>query len=88
VDATKATNRLGRWANHQRDGNCKTELFKIGNDIRVILRATKVIKKESQIFYDYQEDRPEIIQKNPFLGKTTGGLAKKGFASCVDEFVL
>lgn len=70
IDATKPSSRLGRLINHSRSRpNCALKIFLYDGKPRVILVATKSIKPDSEILFDYGERDRSIIESNPWLAQ-------------------
>ncbi|XP_040899142.1 lysine methyltransferase 5Ab [Toxotes jaculatrix] len=67
VDATKETNRLGRLINHSKTGNCQTRLHAIDGTPHLILVASKDIKAEEELLYDYGDRSKASILAHPWL---------------------
>ncbi|MCI4392530.1 hypothetical protein PGIGA_G00146920 [Pangasianodon gigas] len=67
VDATKETNRLGRLINHSKNGNCQTRLHNINGVPHLILVASRDIKAEEELLYDYGDRSKEAIAAHPWL---------------------
>ncbi|XP_008288055.1 lysine methyltransferase 5Ab [Stegastes partitus] len=69
VDATKETSRLGRLINHSKIGNCQTRLHPIDGTPHLILVASKDIKAEEELLYDYGDRSKTSILAHPWLKK-------------------
>lgn len=67
VDATKETARLGRLINHSKNGNCQTRLHDINSVPHLILVASRDIKAEEELLYDYGDRSKEAIAAHPWL---------------------
>ncbi|XP_041643876.1 lysine methyltransferase 5Ab [Cheilinus undulatus] len=67
VDATKETDRLGRLINHSKNGNCQTKLHPIDGTPHLILVASKDIKAEEELLYDYGDRSKSSILAHPWL---------------------
>uniref|UniRef100_A0A3B1J6G0 [histone H4]-lysine(20) N-methyltransferase n=1 Tax=Astyanax mexicanus TaxID=7994 RepID=A0A3B1J6G0_ASTMX len=67
VDATKETCRLGRLINHSKNGNCQTRLHDINGVPHLILVASRHIKAEEELLYDYGDRTKESIAAHPWL---------------------
>ncbi|CAJ1068199.1 lysine methyltransferase 5Ab [Xyrichtys novacula] len=67
VDATKETSRLGRLINHSKNGNCQTKLHPIDGIPHLILVASRDIKAEEELLYDYGDRSKDAISAHPWL---------------------
>lgn len=67
VDATKETRRHGRLLNHSKTGNCQTKLHAIDNNPHLILVASRDIKAEEELLYDYGDRSKDSILAHPWL---------------------
>ncbi|XP_062874048.1 lysine methyltransferase 5Ab [Trichomycterus rosablanca] len=67
IDATKETDRLGRLINHSKNGNCQTRLHNIKGVPHLILVASRDIKAEEELLYDYGDRSKEAIAAHPWL---------------------
>jgi len=67
VDATKETSRNGRLINHSKTGNCQTRLHAIDGTPHLILVASKDIKAEEELLYDYGDRSKASISAHPWL---------------------
>ncbi|XP_072520668.1 lysine methyltransferase 5Ab [Salminus brasiliensis] len=67
VDATKETGRLGRLINHSKNGNCQTRLHDLNGVPHLILVASRDIKAEEELLYDYGDRSKEAIAAHPWL---------------------
>ncbi|KAK2902077.1 lysine methyltransferase 5Ab [Channa argus] len=67
VDATKETSRLGRLVNHSKTGNCQTKLHAIDGTPHLILVASRDIKPEEELLYDYGDRSKASILAHPWL---------------------
>ncbi|XP_040011803.1 lysine methyltransferase 5Ab [Xiphias gladius] len=67
VDATKETSRLGRLINHSKTGNCQTKLHAIDGTPHLILVASRDIKAEEELLYDYGDRSKASILAHPWL---------------------
>nr|XP_020506370.1 N-lysine methyltransferase KMT5A-like [Labrus bergylta] len=67
VDATKETSRLGRLINHSKAGNCQTKLHPIDDTPHLILVASRDIKAEEELLYDYGDRSKSSIIAHPWL---------------------
>ncbi|XP_071339109.1 lysine methyltransferase 5Ab isoform X2 [Trachinotus anak] len=67
VDATKETSRLGRLINHSKTGNCQTKLHVIDGTPHLILVASRDIKAEEELLYDYGDRSKASILAHPWL---------------------
>ncbi|XP_068616903.1 N-lysine methyltransferase KMT5A-A-like [Brachionichthys hirsutus] len=67
VDATKETNRLGRLINHSKAGNCHTRLHPIDGTPRLILVASRDIKRGEELSYDYGDRSKASVMAHPWL---------------------
>lgn len=67
VDATKETTRLGRLINHSKAGNCQTRLHPIDGTPHLILVASRDIKADEELLYDYGDRSKESISAHPWL---------------------
>lgn len=67
VDATKETSRLGRLINHSKIGNCQTRLHAIDGAPHLILVASRDIKAEEELLYDYGDRSKSSILAHPWL---------------------
>ncbi|XP_013872822.1 lysine methyltransferase 5Ab isoform X2 [Austrofundulus limnaeus] len=67
IDATKETGRLGRLLNHSKSGNCHTRLHGIDGTPHLILVASKDIKADEELLYDYGDRSKDSISAHPWL---------------------
>uniref|UniRef100_A0A3B4XVQ3 [histone H4]-lysine(20) N-methyltransferase n=1 Tax=Seriola lalandi dorsalis TaxID=1841481 RepID=A0A3B4XVQ3_SERLL len=67
VDATKETSRLGRLINHSKTGNCQTKLHAIDGAPHLILVASREIKAEEELLYDYGDRSKDSVLAHPWL---------------------
>nr|XP_020458190.1 N-lysine methyltransferase KMT5A isoform X2 [Monopterus albus] len=67
VDATKETSRHGRLINHSKTGNCQTKLHVIDGTPHLILVASRDIKAEEELLYDYGDRSKASILAHPWL---------------------
>lgn len=67
VDATKETERLGRLINHSKNGNCQTRVHNINDVPHLILVASRDIKAEEELLYDYGDRSKEAVAAHPWL---------------------
>ncbi|XP_037536010.1 lysine methyltransferase 5Ab [Nematolebias whitei] len=67
VDATKETGRLGRLLNHSKGGNCQTRLHAIDGTPHLILVASRDIKADEELLYDYGDRSKDSISAHPWL---------------------
>uniref|UniRef100_UPI0037E72ECE lysine methyltransferase 5Ab n=1 Tax=Semicossyphus pulcher TaxID=241346 RepID=UPI0037E72ECE len=67
VDATKETSRLGRLINHSKTGNCQTKLHPIDGTPHLILVASRDIRAEEELLYDYGDRSKASISAHPWL---------------------
>ncbi|XP_017571802.1 lysine methyltransferase 5Ab isoform X2 [Pygocentrus nattereri] len=67
VDATKETDRLGRLINHSKNGNCQTKLHNLNGVPHLIFVASRDIKAEEELLYDYGDRSKEAIAAHPWL---------------------
>ncbi|XP_035513515.1 lysine methyltransferase 5Ab isoform X2 [Morone saxatilis] len=67
VDATKETSRLGRLINHSKTGNCQTRLHPIDGTPHLILVASRDIKAEEELLYDYGDRSKASVLAHPWL---------------------
>ncbi|XP_035382453.1 lysine methyltransferase 5Ab isoform X2 [Electrophorus electricus] len=67
VDATTETGRLGRLINHRKNGNCQTKVHDINGIPHLILVASRDIKVEEELLYDYGDRSKEAIAAHPWL---------------------
>ncbi|KAL1274274.1 hypothetical protein QQF64_027088 [Cirrhinus molitorella] len=67
VDATKETNRLGRLINHSKNGNLRTKLHEINGTPHLIFLASRDIKVDEELLYDYGDRSKEAIAAHPWL---------------------
>ncbi|KAM9393068.1 lysine methyltransferase 5Ab isoform 2-T2 [Pholidichthys leucotaenia] len=67
VDATKETSRLGRLINHSKTGNCQTRLHPISGTPHLILVASRDIKVDEELLYDYGDRSKASILAHPWL---------------------
>ena len=69
IDATQETERLGRLLNHSKlEGNCQTKLFEINGLPHLILVASRDIKCDEELCFDYGERKKTALEHNPWLG--------------------
>ena len=68
VDATAETGRIGRLVNHSRKSpNARPEVFFLDDQPRLILVASRLIKPNDEITYDYGDSSFESHQAYPWL---------------------
>uniref|UniRef100_A0A3B5KTJ4 [histone H4]-lysine(20) N-methyltransferase n=1 Tax=Xiphophorus couchianus TaxID=32473 RepID=A0A3B5KTJ4_9TELE len=67
IDATQETDRLGRLLNHSKSGNCQTRLHPIDGTPHLIFVASRDIKAEEELLYDYGDRSKESISAHPWL---------------------
>ncbi|KAI2664106.1 N-lysine methyltransferase KMT5A-A [Labeo rohita] len=67
VDATKETNRLGRLINHSKNGNLRTKLHEINGKPHLIFLASRDLKVDEELLYDYGDRSKEAIAAHPWL---------------------
>ncbi|XP_076843280.1 lysine methyltransferase 5Ab [Brachyhypopomus gauderio] len=67
VDATKESDRLGRLINHSKNGNCQTKVHNIKDVPHLILVASRDIKVEEELLYDYGDRSKEALAAHPWL---------------------
>lgn len=67
VDATKESERLGRLINHSKNGNCQTRLHPIDGTPHLILVASRDIKVDEELLYDYGDRSKASISAHPWL---------------------
>lgn len=67
VDATKETHRFGRLINHSKMGNCQTKLHPIDGTPHLILVASRDIKAEEELLYDYGDRSKASVLAHPWL---------------------
>ncbi|KAI3372074.1 hypothetical protein L3Q82_006927 [Scortum barcoo] len=67
VDATAETTRLGRLINHSKTGNCQTKLHAIDGTPHLILVASRDIKPEEELLYDYGDRSKASVLAHPWL---------------------
>ncbi|XP_061880501.1 lysine methyltransferase 5Ab isoform X3 [Entelurus aequoreus] len=67
VDATIETSRLGRLINHSKAGNCHTKLHAIDGVPHLILVASKDIRANEELLYDYGDRSKASILAHPWL---------------------
>ncbi|KAF3850786.1 hypothetical protein F7725_012558 [Dissostichus mawsoni] len=67
VDATEETGRLGRLINHSKNGNCQTRLHAIDGSPHLILVASREIKEEEELLYDYGDRSKASVLAHPWL---------------------
>ncbi|KAK1893379.1 N-lysine methyltransferase KMT5A-A [Dissostichus eleginoides] len=67
VDATEETGRLGRLINHSKNGNCQTRLHAIDGSPHLILVASREIKAEEELLYDYGDRSKASVLAHPWL---------------------
>ncbi|KAA8592211.1 hypothetical protein FQN60_017666 [Etheostoma spectabile] len=67
VDATEETSRLGRLINHSKTGNCQTRLHPINGTPHLILVASRDIKAEEELLYDYGDRSKSSVLAHPWL---------------------
>ncbi len=67
VDATAETTRLGRLINHSKTGNCQTKLHAIDGTPHLILVASRDIKAEEELLYDYGDRSKASVLAHPWL---------------------
>ncbi|KTG43886.1 hypothetical protein cypCar_00012187 [Cyprinus carpio] len=67
VDATKETDRLGRLINHSKNGNLRTKLHEINGTPHLIFLASRDIKVDEELLYDYGDRSKEAIAAHPWL---------------------
>ncbi|XP_073716735.1 lysine methyltransferase 5Ab [Misgurnus anguillicaudatus] len=67
VDATKETSRLGRLINHSKNGNLQPKLHEINGVPHLILLASRDIKVDEELLYDYGDRSKEATAAHPWL---------------------
>lgn len=67
VDATKETERLGRLINHSKNGNLQTKLHEIDGMPHLIFLASRDIRANEELLYDYGDRSKEAIAAHPWL---------------------
>lgn len=68
LDATVDDGSKGRMANHSRTApNLVPKMFEVDGVPRLVLLAASDIKPSTELKYDYEERRPEIMQRFPWL---------------------
>uniref|UniRef100_H3DEH2 [histone H4]-lysine(20) N-methyltransferase n=1 Tax=Tetraodon nigroviridis TaxID=99883 RepID=H3DEH2_TETNG len=67
VDATKETTRLGRLVNHSKSGNCQTKLHPINGSPHLILVASRDIRADEELLYDYGDRSKASVSAHPWL---------------------
>ncbi|XP_068422957.1 lysine methyltransferase 5Ab isoform X2 [Clinocottus analis] len=67
VDATEETGRLGRLINHSKTGNCQTRLHAIDGTPHLIFVASRDIKAEEELLYDYGDRSKASVLAHPWL---------------------
>jgi len=68
VDATQESGRLGRLLNHSKtNANVHTRLFPIKNRPYLILVASRDIKIDEELLYDYGDRSKTAIESHPWL---------------------
>lgn len=67
VDATEETGRLGRLINHSKNGNCQTRLHAIDGSPHLILVASREIRAEEELLYDYGDRSKASVLAHPWL---------------------
>ncbi|TRY56284.1 hypothetical protein DNTS_002301 [Danionella cerebrum] len=67
VDATMETNRLGRLINHSKNGNLQTKLHEMDGRPHLIFLASRNIREEEELLYDYGDRSKEAIAAHPWL---------------------
>ncbi len=74
VDATSESGRLARLVSHASPGtkacNCRPQVVVFKGKPRLILRATRDIKKGEEIAYDYGDRRPSALKAFLWLAKS------------------
>ncbi|XP_059147511.1 N-lysine methyltransferase KMT5A-like isoform X2 [Physella acuta] len=67
IDATDESGLFGRLVNHSREGNCCTRAVVVDQKPHLILVASRDIKPDEELCYDYGDRRKEVIQEHPWL---------------------
>ncbi|XP_043096826.1 lysine methyltransferase 5Ab isoform X2 [Puntigrus tetrazona] len=67
VDATKETGRLGRLINHSKNGNLRTKLHEIHGTPHLIFLASRDLRVDEELLYDYGDRSKEAIAAHPWL---------------------
>ncbi|XP_052447450.1 N-lysine methyltransferase KMT5A-A [Carassius gibelio] len=67
VDATKESERLGRLINHSKTGNLRTKLHEMNGTPRLIFLASRDIRVDEELLYDYGDRSKEAIAAHPWL---------------------
>uniref|UniRef100_A0A8C2PUL9 [histone H4]-lysine(20) N-methyltransferase n=1 Tax=Cyprinus carpio TaxID=7962 RepID=A0A8C2PUL9_CYPCA len=67
VDATKESDRLGRLINHSKNGNLRTKLHEIGGTPHLIFLASRDIRADEELLYDYGDRSKEAVAAHPWL---------------------
>ncbi|XP_034236288.1 mucin-17-like [Thrips palmi] len=71
IDSSAETIYLGRLINHQTPGNFYTKRHVVNGTPRLWFHARRTIEPGEQLFYDYKEDRVEVLKKLPWLAPTS-----------------
>jgi len=68
VDATKESGRLGRLLNHSKiNANVNTRLFPIKDRPYLILVASRDVREDEELLYDYGDRSKTAIESHPWL---------------------
>ncbi|KTF86119.1 hypothetical protein cypCar_00012343 [Cyprinus carpio] len=67
VDATKESDRLGRLINHSKNGNLRTKLHEIGGTPHLIFLASRDVRADEELLYDYGDRSKEAVAAHPWL---------------------
>ncbi|XP_033227744.1 histone-lysine N-methyltransferase PR-Set7 [Belonocnema kinseyi] len=67
IDATVETGKLGRLANHSRNGNMVTRIVEVNSVPHLVLLAKEDIPKGVEVTYDYGDRSKESLLHHPWL---------------------
>jgi len=68
VDATRESGLLGRLVNHSRlRFNCATKVVDVDGKPRLILVASRDIRVDEEMLYDYGDRSKESLEAHPWL---------------------
>uniref|UniRef100_A0A8C2IV39 [histone H4]-lysine(20) N-methyltransferase n=1 Tax=Cyprinus carpio TaxID=7962 RepID=A0A8C2IV39_CYPCA len=59
--------RLGRLINHSKNGNLRTKLHEIGGTPHLIFLASRDIRADEELLYDYGDRSKEAVAAHPWL---------------------
>lgn len=70
IDATAESGRLGRLLNHSKtENNCHTKLFDVDSRPILAILASRDIKPDEELLYDYGDRSSDALKAHPWLKK-------------------